>query len=184
MGSRDYGLYFGNDAMTVSSTDVASVSADSFRHAMAQFIGSVHIVTTTGQQGDGGITVTAVSSVSDSPPTLLVCLNRKCRAHDLVLDSGVLAINTLAAEHRELADIFAGRGDVPMAERFGAGSWKRLRTGSPILETSVVSLDCRVASSHNVGTHRVFFCTVLDIASAPTASALLYGNRKFATHAC
>ncbi len=48
-----------------------------FREAMARLGAAVHIITTQGSAGKAGFTATAVASVSDSPPTVLVCLNRK-----------------------------------------------------------------------------------------------------------
>ena len=47
-----------------------------FRDAMASLSAAVNIVTTDGPAGRCGITATAVCSVTDTPPTLLVCINR------------------------------------------------------------------------------------------------------------
>ena len=52
------------------------VSRQEFRDAMARLGAAVNIITTDGAAGRGGITATAVCSVTDDPPTLLVCLNR------------------------------------------------------------------------------------------------------------
>ncbi len=47
-----------------------------FRDAMASLGAAVNIVTTDGTEGRCGITATAVCSVTDTPPTLMVCVNR------------------------------------------------------------------------------------------------------------
>lgn len=47
-----------------------------FRDAMASLGAAVNIVTTDGPEGRCGITATAVCSVTDTPPTLMVCVNR------------------------------------------------------------------------------------------------------------
>ena len=47
-----------------------------FRDAMACVGAAVNIITTDGPAGRAGFTASAVCSVTDSPPTLLVCLNR------------------------------------------------------------------------------------------------------------
>ena len=47
-----------------------------FRDAMACVGAAVNIITTDGPAGLAGFTASAVCSVTDSPPTLLVCLNR------------------------------------------------------------------------------------------------------------
>src|SRR5690606_16913277 len=53
-----------------------TVSRQEFRDAMARLGAAVNIVTTDGPAGLSGMTVSAVCSVTDDPPMLLVCLNR------------------------------------------------------------------------------------------------------------
>src|SRR5215207_8254760 len=100
---------------------VATVEATPFREAMSRHGAAVHVVTTAGPAGRAGVTATAVSSVSDQPPTLLVCLNRRSQMNPVLLENGVLCVNTLRAGSDALADLFAGRPRVPMAVRFGTG---------------------------------------------------------------
>ena len=64
-----------------------------YRDAMAHFAGHVHVVTTDGAAGRRGVTVIAACSVSDRPPTVLVCLNRENDANDLFVENGVFALN-------------------------------------------------------------------------------------------
>jgi flavin reductase len=42
------------------------------------------------------MTATAVCSVSDDPASLLVCINRKARMHDVLVDNGRFCVNVLA----------------------------------------------------------------------------------------
>lgn len=46
-----------------------------FRDAMASLAAAVNIVTTAGHAGRCGITATAVCSVTDTPPSVMVCIN-------------------------------------------------------------------------------------------------------------
>ncbi|MFX5634519.1 flavin reductase, partial [Acinetobacter baumannii] len=48
-----------------------------FRDAMARLSAAVNIITTDGPAGRAAMTVSAVSSVSDEPATVLVCINIK-----------------------------------------------------------------------------------------------------------
>ncbi|KOR07023.1 flavin reductase, partial [Burkholderia cenocepacia] len=52
-----------------------------FRQAMAHLGAAVNVITTAGPHGRCGITASAVCSVTDAPPTLLVCLNRSSAMH-------------------------------------------------------------------------------------------------------
>ena len=44
-----------------------------FRDAMASLSAAVNVVTTAGEAGRCGITATAVCSVTDTPPSVMVC---------------------------------------------------------------------------------------------------------------
>ncbi len=52
------------------------VDQQTFRDAMSCMGAAVNIITTDGPAGRAGFTASAVCSVTDTPPTLLVCLNR------------------------------------------------------------------------------------------------------------
>ncbi|MCB1449897.1 MAG: flavin reductase, partial [Nitratireductor sp.] len=77
---------------------------------MARFAGAVNIVTTAGHSGRRGVTVSAAVSVSDNPPTILVCLNRNRAENAFFAENGVMALNTLCEGHVSLARAFAGEG--------------------------------------------------------------------------
>ena len=51
------------------------IQPQDYRDAMAKFAGAVHVITSDGPAGRRGVTVIAACSVSDDPPTILVCLN-------------------------------------------------------------------------------------------------------------
>lgn len=161
----------------MTSPDREAVPAAAYRDAMAQLASSVHLVTTDGPGGRAGLTASSVCSVSDGPPTLLVCLNRGGSAYPAFLRNGVLCINTLTAEHEALAADFAGR--VPVAERFAGRDWDRLRTGAPVLPDALVAFDCRIVDHHAVGTHDVLICAVVALAEAGAGDGLLYANRRY-----
>lgn len=55
---------------------MSTADKQSFRDAMAHVGAAVNIITTDGPAGRAGFTASAVCSVTDAPPTLLVCLNR------------------------------------------------------------------------------------------------------------
>src|SRR5258706_320262 len=110
---------------------VVTVGAAAFRDAMCRLGAAVHVVTTAGPGGKTGFTATAVCSVSDAPPTLLVCLNRRSQGGPILRENKVFCVNTLGADGQALADVFAGRTGAVNTQRFAAGSWATLKTGAP-----------------------------------------------------
>jgi flavin reductase (DIM6/NTAB) family NADH-FMN oxidoreductase RutF len=155
------------------------VSKQSYRDGMARFAAAVNIVTTDGPAGPTGFTASAACSVTDNPPTLLVCLNRASQLHTIFQENGVFCVNTLAGDQRELSESFAHRSGIPMRERFVPPIWAKLGTGSPVLVDALVSFDCRIAEVHEVGTHWVILGEVQDIRISHGTSALLYANRSY-----
>jgi flavin reductase len=148
---------------------------------MARIATTVHIVTTAGMFGKVGFTATSVISISDSPPTLLVCLNGKSANADILQQNGSFCINTLRGEDAPLSDIFAGRTGARQETRFTNGTWHSLLTGSPALLTSVVSFDCRLMEVKRVATHNMYVGQVLRIQKGPIAPTLIYQNREYAS---
>ena len=155
------------------------VDRQEFRNAMARLGAAVNVVTTDGPGGMAGFTASAVCSVTDTPPTLLVCVNRSNDSYAPTIENGVLCVNTLTHEQLELSPIFAGMTDHDAAERFAHGSWSKLATGSPVLDNATVACDCRVTDFADVGTHRVLFCTVEAIRLGDVHEGLIYYGRAY-----
>jgi flavin reductase len=158
---------------------VVTVGAAAFRDAMCRLGAAVHVVTTAGPGGKTGFTATAVCSVSDAPPTLLVCLNRRSHGGPILRENKVFCVNTLGADCEAVADVFAGRTGATKAERFVTGLWSTLKTGAPVLAASVVAFDCRVVEIRAVASHNVIFGAVVDIRLGPAGPALVYHNRAY-----
>ena len=158
---------------------VITVGAALFRDAMCRLGAAVHVVTTAGPGGKTGFTATAVCSVSDAPPTLLVCLNRRSKGAPILRENKVFCVNTLGADCETVADVFAGRTGAVMAERFAAGEWTTLKTGAPMLASAVVAFDCRVIEIKAVASHNVIFGAVEDIRIGPAGPALVYHDRAY-----
>jgi len=158
---------------------VATVPVPVFREAMSRLGAAVHVVTTAGPGGKTGVTATAVCSVSDAPPTLLVCLNRRNHSGPILRENQVFCVNTLGAECETIADVFAGRTGAMLDNRFGTGAWTTLKTGAPVLATCVVAFDCRVLEIKAVASHNVIFGAVVDIRLGPAGAALVYHERAY-----
>ncbi|MDQ0456763.1 flavin reductase [Rhizobium paknamense] len=153
------------------------VDRDLFRSAMASVGAAVHIVTTDGAAGRAGFAATAICSVSDTPPTLLVCLNRSSSVYQAFKENGVLTVNTLTPSHTVLSGLFGGK--TPMEERFAAARWLKGETGAPVLADAAVSFDCIIDTRVPSGTHDVLFCRVVMVREGQTDDVLAYHQRRY-----
>jgi flavin reductase len=159
------------------SAQNCTISSLEYRDAMVRLPAAVHVITTDGPAGLAGFTASAVISLSDAPPTLLVCVNKQSSVHDAVIGNGVLCVNTLADKHVALSRLFGGK--TPVDERFATGCWRSGATGSPVLEDAAVSFDCEVDSVLDGGTHDILHCRVTSISSRNSARGLVYLNRQY-----
>ncbi|CAN5640770.1 pyrimidine utilization flavin reductase protein F [soil metagenome] len=161
---------------TADATVAAPAKAD-YRNAMSRLGAAVNIITTDGPAGRAGFTASAVCSVTDEPPTLLVCLTRSASVSPAFQANSVLCVNVLAAGQQALSGVFGGK--TPMDERFANGRWETGPTGSPMLVGAAASFDCRVVRSVSVGTHDVLFCEVVAVEVAQEAHGLIYFDRRY-----
>ncbi|AHG42515.1 FMN reductase [Pseudomonas syringae CC1557] len=159
------------------TADSAAVSQQDFRNAMSSLAAAVNVITTDGPEGRAGFTATAVCSVTDQPPTLLVCINRSASVYDTFIGNGTLCVNTLDNSQQALSNLFGGK--TSQEERFAAGQWHSGVTGSPILDGAKLALDCQVKQSVSVGTHDILLCEVVDIRHQTETAALVYFGRRY-----
>ena len=150
-----------------------------YRDAMARLGAAVNIITTDGPGGKRGFTASAVCSVTDTPPTLLVCLNRNSDSNQALKDNKVLCLNVLCATQQHLSPVFAGMTEGDYETRFATAEWTPLPSGTLALKGALVSFECRVAQITEVGTHTVFFCEVDAVHTGDPGQGLVYFARRY-----
>jgi len=79
----------------MAEQDTQKVLRKEFLDAMSRAVSSVCVVTTDGPAGRGGVTVSAMTSVSadGDAPTMLVCVNASASAAPLLLENKAFCIN-------------------------------------------------------------------------------------------
>ncbi len=153
------------------------VSVPAYREAMSRLGAAVNVITTRSGPGRHGFTASAVCSVTDAPPTLLVCMNRGASSRAAFVVGAPLCVNTLAADQREISQAFSSGND--MERRFDSGRWSVLATGAPVLEQAAVSFDGVIATIVEVGTHSVLFCEIEAVRFGEHSHGLIYFNRDY-----
>lgn len=149
-----------------------------YRDAMSGLGAAVNVITSEGKAGRAGCTVSAVCSVTDEPPTLLVCINRESKNNGIIRENGNLCVNVLAGDQRDIAMQFASK-NATMESRFALANWECLETGAPALVDAVAAFDCEVTSASEVGTHTVFYCEIKALRSSASRDGLIYFGRDF-----
>jgi flavin reductase (DIM6/NTAB) family NADH-FMN oxidoreductase RutF len=160
---------------------VPAASGEAYRDAMARLASPVHVVTTAGPTGRIGLTATAVASVSDAPPTVLVCIATGSRTLAAIEANGVFCVNALPGGCDDLAETFAGRRGIDGEARFAGAEWGRLVSGAPVLAAALASFDCRLVAIERVATHSLVLGEVVAVGGAGSGAGLTYRDRRFQT---
>ena len=158
-----------------------SIEPQAYRTLMRQQAGAVTVIA-VGRPGDRtGLTATAVCSVSDSPPTLLICVNRNASAHRKIAAEGAFSVNVLARDQEALALKFSGRAGLEGEARFEAAEWTTAATGAPVLKRAIASLDCELVEEHMTATHSIYLGRVRAGHAREDAEPLIYFRGAFCT---
>lgn len=167
------------DSMVLRPTRRPVVNTAEFRAAMSSVGSSVALV--TARRGDEvvGRTVTAVLSLSASPPAVLVSIDIMSRLADVVTKTGAFSLAVLADNQTEIADAFAGK--VPLEERFDLGEWSRWPSGQPLLAGAVTVIDCEVIGSIETGTHVLFAGAIVEAESNDERRPLIWQRHGYHT---
>ncbi|MDO5639968.1 MAG: 4-hydroxyphenylacetate 3-monooxygenase, reductase component [Neisseria sp.] len=147
---------------------------------MASCAAGVHVITTDGAAGRYGITMTAVTSITDEPPTVMLCINRSAGIIPVLGANRDLCINVLSAAQQDVAEHFAGMTRLSPEERFEYHIWHRGETGQLQVEGALAHLHGRIVAEHEVGTHQVFYVRIGETkVYGAAAPALVYFRRHF-----
>ncbi len=156
--------------------------SEALRLAMRDVASTVSIVTALGaDRTRHGATVTAMTAVSLSPPSLLVVLNGAARTHAAILATRAFAVSVLAEADARMAALFAD--PTRHAERFASPRWHAAGEsggGLPVLEGALATFVCGAAECRPFGTHTIFIGAVERVLSGSAARPLLYHNRRYA----
>lgn len=166
-----------NAMATIAPESGSGLDKQAFRDAMSRLGAAVNIVTTDGPGGRAGFTASAVCSVTDTPPTLLVCINRNSSAYPAITANRLLCVNALSDGHESLSALFGGK--TPQDERFAAARWTTLSSGAPVLENGAVSFDCHVTEIVSVSTHDILICAIDAVEVSGARHGLVYFGRRY-----
>jgi len=141
-----------------------SIARDAFIAAMRHVAATVTVVTTDGPAGRMGATVSAFTSLSADPPSVLVCLKADSRIAKAVGDNGVFCVNVLPDDAEEIAQCFAGAFDAEQPDRFEGLEITPTEEG-PILPRAT-AFTCSLNHAHVHGSHAICIGNVTGISNA------------------
>ena len=141
------------------------------RAALGSFLTGVTIVTARNEQGEPyGLTVNSFNSVSLNPPLVLWSLDLSNDKLDLFRNAGGFTVNVMRADQEDLIWRFA-RAET---ERFADTNWHWGVSGQPVLQNTLLSLECREWAEYPGGDHTIFVGEVVNIDASEGAPAAFF----------
>ena len=158
----------------------SGVNPEELRLAMRHWATGVTVVSAHHGSVQHGMTVSSFTSVSLSPPLVLVSLEKGARTHALVQQSGAFAVCVLRSDQQWISDRFAGRL-TDDDDRYAGLETFTLQSKAPLLAGCMAGFDCQLVASYEAGTHTVFIGRVVATYMGEETSPLLYFNRDYHT---
>jgi flavin reductase (DIM6/NTAB) family NADH-FMN oxidoreductase RutF/DNA-binding transcriptional LysR family regulator len=152
-----------------------------FIEGMSRVASAVTVVTTDGDAGRYGVTVSSMTSVSadTARPSLLISVHHLSPACEAIKRNRRFCANVLSGNQSFVSDLFSGRLKHLNEDRFGAVAWHTGATGAPIIDNAVVSFDCELKTALMWGTHFLFVGEAEHIEFSAQRSPLVYANRGY-----
>jgi 3-hydroxy-9,10-secoandrosta-1,3,5(10)-triene-9,17-dione monooxygenase reductase component len=152
-----------------------TIDAKQFRTVLGQLATGVTIVTLRDAAGvDQGMTVSAFTSLSLSPPLVLACIDRDATLAPALADATHLGVSVLASSQREISQRFAESG----VDRFAGVAIRRGASGVPLIEGALAQIEGRIVAQHPGGDHTIVVCEVTDGQVSP-GEPLLYHRAAY-----
>lgn len=140
------------------------VTPDEFRAALGRFASGVTVITVeTGEAGIHGMTASAFCSVSLRPPLVLVCVDHLAETYLHLRESGQFGVSVLKESQEALSEFFADPERNPdAAYRLGI-EYRKMKSGTPVLQDALSNIDCRIVDAHPAGDHTIFVAEVREV---------------------
>lgn len=127
--------------------------------ALGKMTYGLYVLTTKKGEEINGMVASWVSQVSFNPPQVMVGVRKNRYTHNMIKESGIFALNVLGKENAGLVSKFK----LPTPEeKFKGIGWKTRTTGAPILDETLVYMDCRLVNSRDTGDHTLFIGEIVD----------------------
>jgi 3-hydroxy-9,10-secoandrosta-1,3,5(10)-triene-9,17-dione monooxygenase reductase component len=138
-------------ALSEGTESGAEFDAREFRDTLGHYASGITIISAMGEDGPVGFTCQSFYSVSTEPPLVSFSVMRSSATYPDVRASGGFAVNVLAHDQHALSNQFARKGD----DRWEGVAWSATPEGRPVIDDTVMWLDCDLWAEHEAGDHLI-----------------------------
>ena len=154
---------------------MTTITPDQLKRAFGAFPTGVTVVTANTAAGQPlGFTASSFTSVSLSPPLLLICIDHRSDNIDVFRNAAFFGVNVLAADQSDLSNRFAAE----IEDRFNGISWYQSDNGTPMLNGTLSRFDCALNTIHTAGDHDILIGEIIGL-TVDDGPALGYVRGKY-----
>ncbi|WP_428393271.1 flavin reductase family protein [Lichenicoccus sp.] len=156
----------------------AEETAHAFRLAMRRHAASVWIISRGCDDDANGMAITALTSFSMDPLSVLVCVNQAASMASALAEGTSFGLTLLGSRHEAMAVTFSRK---PSGRpRFSDPAWRIEADGPPWLAGAPVNLVCTAERSMAFGSHKAIVGRVRSVRLGPDDASLVYRNGLYA----
>ncbi len=159
---------------------MTELTPELFRKASGYWATGVSIITSCDTDSTPyGLTMNAVTSLSLTPPLFLICVDNKSDTFEPLRRSRVFCINILSSTQQALSNAFAKKGP----NKFDGVAFTRGVTNAPLLDGTLLCIECRVTDIFPGGDHQIVVGEVcnLRLPESDTIDPVLYYKGRYAS---
>lgn len=160
--------------MSRTESTLNPIDPVTFRQVCARFATGITVATAVQQDGQPfGFTANSFTSVSCSPPIVLICIDHRSSALAHFRSHPVFGINILDSTQAELSVRFS---QSPPEDRFRDIEWTLTPAGVPLLAGVLATLECSVMQFVDAGDHTVLLGEVFRTQCRDGLPLVFYGS--------
>ncbi len=152
---------------------------EGLKQAMRVYPQGVTVVTTNSEAGPTGMTVGSFTSVSLSPPLVLISIANNSAFYGAFQKAKAYAVNFLGDDQKDVSDRFAGR--TQNDDRFAGIKFSKGVTGSPIIAGARAVIECEAWRTYDGGDHSLFVGEVVSARVLDSKRPLVYYSQQYTT---
>lgn len=130
--------------------------AEALKKGMRNLASGVCVLTGISNSGERvAMTASSVTSVSDDPPSLLVCINKNAKLDTVLTNTRAFSVNVLSKDQEDISNLCARPAEGE--SRFAVGNWVVDKaTGLSYLDDALSVFICEKKHVHGYGTHNIY----------------------------
>ncbi|MGV6876177.1 flavin reductase family protein [Pseudochelatococcus sp. B33] len=137
------------------SERVSTIDPVQLRRTLGRFATGVLVVTTRWGDRIHGMTANAFTSVSLTPPLVLICIDQRAAMRQALQESGHYGLSVLSREQQRLSRHFSSRNSPEVEIAFED------LDGVPVIAGALAQFSCRIRQTLDAGDHLIFIGEVI-----------------------